>query len=50
MEDIEVDNAVSEDKARDYFIDLILGLEYCKWIICTQHMYMNHYFLCIFLL
>ncbi|XP_019850913.1 PREDICTED: calcium/calmodulin-dependent protein kinase kinase 1-like [Amphimedon queenslandica] len=33
MEDIDVDNAVSEDKAREYFIDLILGLEYlhsCK--------------------
>lgn len=30
MEDIDEQFAVSEAKAREYFIDLILGLEYCK--------------------
>lgn len=50
MEDIDVDNAIPEDKAREYFIDLILGLEYCKCMVCIyihywfyMYMYMCNY-------
>ena len=29
---LPVDTKFSEDECREYFIDLILGLEYCKWL------------------
>ena len=30
MPEITPENRISEERARDYFIDLILGLEYCE--------------------
>ena len=30
MKQIPTEDTLSEDQAREYFIDLILGLEYCE--------------------
>ena len=38
MKEIAPTEAMSEDRAREYFIDIILGLEYCK-----LHVYVRTY-------
>ena len=43
--EIPTDTPLSEDKARRYFTDVLMGLEYCQFNINNNYQYSYYFFL-----